>query len=214
MSVPLNGRRAEAARNDERILAAAREVFMADPTAPISAVAERAGVGIGALYRRYRGKDELLQVLAADGLQRYITEVETALADESDPWTAFSQFMRRSLDAGANSLTARLAGTFTASDELNQAGRRGYELTQQLLDRTKASGALRADIEVGDLHMLFEQLQAVQVADPQRTNQLRHRYLALLLDALHTPATASLPGPAPGWEDIRSRYTSRQAGTA
>ena len=69
------GRKAEAARNDELILEAARAVFVADPGAPVSAVAERAGVGIGALYRRYRSKEELLQRLAADGLARYLAEV-------------------------------------------------------------------------------------------------------------------------------------------
>ena len=68
----MSGRRAQAARNDERILEAAREVFVADPGAPIAAVAERAGVGIGALYRRYASKEELLRELGAEGLTRYI----------------------------------------------------------------------------------------------------------------------------------------------
>src|SRR4051794_20181676 len=80
---------------DERILEAAREVFLRDPAAPIAAVAERAGVGISALYRRYASKDALLQRLAADGLRGYIEEVEAALADEGDLWTAFARFMRR-----------------------------------------------------------------------------------------------------------------------
>ena len=60
---PLSGRRAEAARNDQRIIDAAREVFVADSGAPIAAVAKRAGVGIGALYRRYASKEELLVVV-------------------------------------------------------------------------------------------------------------------------------------------------------
>ncbi len=51
-TAPLSGRKAQAARNDTLILAAARAVFTADPSAPIAAVAERAGVGISALYRR------------------------------------------------------------------------------------------------------------------------------------------------------------------
>ena len=46
----LSGRRREAALNDERILEAARDVFVADPGAPINEVAKRAGVGISALY--------------------------------------------------------------------------------------------------------------------------------------------------------------------
>src|SRR5215208_2585530 len=183
MPAPLSGRQAEARRNDRLILEAARGVFVEDPDAPISAVAERAGVGIGALYRRYASKEELLQRLALDGLRRYIAEAEAALADEGDPWEAFAAFMRSSLDAGASSLSRRLAGTFTPTDELNEAGRHAFELSQRLLDRTKAAGALREEIEVGDLTLIFEALQALQVGDADRAGTLRHRYLALLLDA-------------------------------
>ena len=50
--VPMSGRKAQAARNDEVILDAARAVFVADPGAPVSAVADAAGVGMSALYRR------------------------------------------------------------------------------------------------------------------------------------------------------------------
>src|SRR3712207_5942213 len=87
-------RRAEAERNDERILASARVVFIADPAAPISAVAEHAGVGIGALYRRYPSKEELLRTICADGLARFIAAAEAALLDDGDPWQAFAAFMR------------------------------------------------------------------------------------------------------------------------
>ena len=205
------GRRAEAARNDQRILDAARDVFTANPEAPIATVAERANVGIGALYRRYPSKDALLERLALDGLKRYLVSAEAALADEGDPWTAFADFMRRSLDEGAGSLTLRFAGRFTASAELNRLGRTAHAATQRLLARTKAAGALRFDIEVGDLTLIFEQLQAVQVGDQQRTRQLRHRYLALLLDALRTPTMPTvpgepLPGPPPRWDEITQRY--------
>src|SRR5215217_8845258 len=95
---PLSGRRAEAARNDRRILEAARKVFVADPGAPIAAVATRAGVGISALYRRYGSKEELLRRLCAEGQRQYIAEAEAALAEE-DPWAAFTTFMRRIVDA-------------------------------------------------------------------------------------------------------------------
>jgi AcrR family transcriptional regulator len=210
---PLNGRKAQAARNDQRILDAARTVFTGDPGAPIAAVAERAGVGISALYRRYRSKDELLQRLCLDGLRRYIAEAEAALADATggDPWTAFTGFMRRCLDAGTSSLTLRFAGTFPTTEELNRAGRTAHAITQRLLDRAQSAGVLRADIAVGDLSLLFEQLQAVHVGDQQRTSQLRQRYLALVLDGLHiprSPSTVPLPGPPPTWEEISGRYNS------
>src|SRR3954467_4735183 len=117
MSAPLSGRRAQAARNDGRILAAARDVFLADPEAPISAVAARAGVGISALYRRYDGKDGLLRALAVDGLRRYVADLEAALTDDRDAWTVYADFLGRVVDGGSQALAQRLAGTFTVTSE-------------------------------------------------------------------------------------------------
>jgi AcrR family transcriptional regulator len=202
----LSGRQAEAARNDQLILEAARAVFTANPDAPISAVAERAGVGISALYRRYRSKEELLQRLSLDGLRRYIAEVEAALADDGDPWEAFAAFMRRAVDADTNSLTVHLAGTFTPTEDHWRDGERAARLNVRLLDRTKAAGVIRNEINVGDLSLLFEQLAAIKASDQNRAKQLRQRYLALVLDALRDTSAAPLPGPAPAWEEISRRW--------
>jgi AcrR family transcriptional regulator len=205
---PLSGRRAQAARNDRAILDAAREVFVADPKAPISAVAERAGVGIGALYRRYGSKEDLLRRLSADGLRVYIHAVEDALADEDDPWEAFAKFMRRIVDADTHSLTLRLAGTFIPTEGLYRESERAQELNMRLFERTRAAGAIRSDIEVDDIALLLEQLAAVRVGDEERTRQLRRRYLALLLDALHERSGTRLPGPPPSWEEIGRRWSA------
>jgi len=202
----LSGRQAEAARNDRLILEAARQVFTADPDAPISTVAERAGVGISALYRRYRSKEDLLHRLAADGLARFNAEAEAALADDGDPWQAFASFMRRVVDANTHSLTLHLAGTFKPTEELWREGDRGGRLTAQILERAKNAGVLRPDIEVGDLTMLFEQLAAVELGDEQRSRELRQRYLALMFDALRARAAMLLPGSPPSWEEISGRF--------
>lgn len=202
----LSGRQAQAARNDALILDAARAVFTADPGAPISAVAERAGVGISALYRRYRSKEALLRELCRAGQQRYLEIVESALADKSDSWEAFATFMREAVDADTHSLTLHLAGTFTPTAEMWREGDRAAALTVDLLTRAQSAGALRKEIDVGDLTMLFEQLAAIEVGDPERTRQLRHRYLALLLDALHDTTASPLPGPGPHWEEISARF--------
>jgi AcrR family transcriptional regulator len=206
--VPLSGRRAEAARNDQRILDAAREVFIADPTAPIAAVAERAGVGISALYRRYGSKEELLRTLCADGLERYIAVAEAALAAPGDPWSAFAEFMRGIVEADTHSLTLRLAGTFEPTEELHRRAEHAQRLNMQLLERVQQAGAVRSDLTIDDLTFLFEQLASVRVADDARTRQLRHRYLALHLDALqpHSSDGGPLPGPAPSWEEVRQRW--------
>ena len=205
---PLSGRRAEAARNDRRILEAAREVFVADPGAPIAAVAARAGVGISALYRRYGSKEGLLRRLCAEGQRQYIAEAEAALAEEGDPWAAFSSFMRRIVDADTHSLVLRLAGTFAPTDEMYRNGQRAEGLSVRVLERTKAAGALRPDVEAADIALLFEQLAAVRVADEERTRQLRRRYLALILDALRHSSGSPLPSPPPSWEEIGRRWES------
>ena len=207
LQTPLSGRRAEAARNDRRILEAAREVFVADLGAPIAAVATRAGVGISALYRRYGSKEELLRRLCAEGQRQYIAEAEAALAEE-DPWAAFTTFMRRIVNADTHSLVLRLAGTFAPTDEMYRNGRRAEDLSVQLFERTRAAGAIRTDVEAVDIALLVEQLAAVRVADEERTRQLRHRYLALVLDALHAPSGSQLAGPPPSWEEIGRRWES------
>jgi AcrR family transcriptional regulator len=205
-TVPMSGRRAEAARNDQRILDAAREVFVADPGAPIAAVAEQAGVGISALYRRYASKEELLRRLCGDGLRTYIAAAEEALADGGDPWEAFARFMRRVVDADTHSLTSRLAGTFTPTEELNRDAAIAQELNQRLFERTRAAGAIRPDLDVNDLSFLFEQLASVRLGDEARTRQLRHRYLALLLEAMRRPSNPPLPGPPPTWPELHARW--------
>ncbi len=127
---PLSGRRAQARRNDARIREAAREVFTADPDAPMSAVAARAGVGISALYRRYASKEDLLRQVARDGLARYLEEAETAAADDRDPWDAFVAFMERLLEAQTVAITMNLAGTFAPTEELYAMAERAAELNE------------------------------------------------------------------------------------
>ncbi len=200
----LSGRRQQAARNDEMILAAARDVFLADPKAPISAVAERAGVGISALYRRYAGKEDLLRQLCHDGLRRFVVEAEAA-ADEPDDWAAFAGFLRRVVDADVHSLTVHLAGTFTPTPEMHGDSERADDLVVDLVERARASGRLRRDVVTQDVGLLLEGCAAVRLPDPERTRQLRRRYLAILLDGLATDAEP-LPGPAPGPGELAWRW--------
>jgi AcrR family transcriptional regulator len=207
MTVPLSGRKAQAARNDQLIVEAAREVFVADPTAPIAAVAERAGVGISALYRRYPSKEDLLRKLCADGLELYTGIVEKAVADEGDPWTAFATFMREVVDTDTHSITMALAGTFTPSPELYERSEHAGRLNEELLARTRRAGVVRADLDVGDLGVLFEQMAVIQVGDADRTRDLRRRYLTIILDGLRVPPTTTpLPTIAPTLEERAQRW--------
>ncbi|MGH8773796.1 MAG: TetR/AcrR family transcriptional regulator [Jiangellaceae bacterium] len=202
----MSGRRGQAARNDERILDAARAVFVADPEAPVSAVAERAGVGISALYRRYASKEEMLQTLCLDGLHRYNAKVEAALRDDGDPWQTFTRFMRRIVDEDTHSLTLRLVGTFGPTEELNAESIRAQELIGQFFGRTMAAGVIRTDLAVDDLGPIFEMIATIRVRDEERAALLRHRYLALVLDAIKAPAGTALPGPPPTLAEVIERF--------
>jgi AcrR family transcriptional regulator len=201
---PLSGRRQQAARNDQVILEAAREVFMADPGAPVSEVAKRAGVGISALYSRYASKDDLLRKICFDGLARFVAETEAALADGRDTWTVFSDYLRRLADADTSSLTLALAGRFTPTPEMFALAERANKLSSELFERVKAE--LRPGIEVHDISLVFELVAAVKTADSARTTQLRRRYLAVILDGLRAPGSGPLPGPAPTWQEINQRW--------
>jgi AcrR family transcriptional regulator len=208
-TVPLSGRRAQAARNDAVILDAARDVFVEDPDAPIAAVAHKAGVGISALYRRYPSKEELLSKLCLDGLLRYIAiaqEANDALDRGETPADAFVTFMRRIVDADTHSLTQRLAGTFQPTEEHNSSAVRAGELNQRLVDSLHEAGAVRPDMVTADLGQIFEMIAAIRFGDDERRGQLRHRYLALLLDGLLLPAATALPGPPPYPGEFAGRW--------
>lgn len=206
----MSGRKAEAARNDTRILESARAVFVANPAAPISAVAEHAGVGISALYRRYPSKEDLLRTLCGNGLRTYINAVEAAVNDTGDAWAAFVTFMERVVEADTHALTQRLAGTFTPTEELFHDAERGTELNVRLVERTKESGGLRADFDVSDLSFIFEQLSSVKIGDETRTKELRARYLTLFLQAMRVGpaevAASPLPGPPPSLQELNERW--------
>ena len=203
----LNGRRAQAARNDGAILTAARDVFVADPDAPIGAVAKAAGVGISALYRRYPGKEALLATLCLDGLRRFVAIAKDA-GEISDPWEGFVAFLRGIVDADVHSLTVYLAGRFTPTPEHRELAMQAGILSDGIVTRARQAGVVRADLESTDLPMIYEQLAAIRLGDPDRVRTLRRRYLDVHLAGLRAAAASSgdLSGTAPTGAEIGARW--------
>jgi AcrR family transcriptional regulator len=203
---PLSGRRREAARNDLEILEAAREIFLADPTAPVAAVAARAKVGISALDRRYPSKEDLLRELARDGLARYSAELERALADDRDPWTVYAECLTRILDGESQALARRLAGTFTPTPGLTELAKRAGTLATAVHQRAQRDRALRGDVSPEDVVLLLETLSGITLPGGDGGHSLRRRYLALLLQALRAPGSGSLPGRAASSAELTARW--------
>lgn len=191
------GRQAEAERNDVLVLDAARAVFAEQgPDAPVSAIAERAGVGIGTLYRRYGSKEQLLQRLCATGIAQTIAELRRALAAEGSGWDALALYVSAAIDARAGAF-AGLAGTFSLPQEVSAANEEARALAERLLGRGLDDGTVRADVTTLDVVHVIELFSRY----PRRSEDDEHarrRMVSLTLDGLRG-AHCGLPGPRPDW---------------
>ncbi|MFF6836496.1 TetR/AcrR family transcriptional regulator [Streptomyces sp. NPDC012438] len=198
------GRQAEAERNDVRVLYAARAVFAEQGAdAPVSAIATRAGVGIGTLYRRYGSKEQLLQRLCAIGIARTIAELGAALEAEGTGWEVLADYMASAIDARAGAFAA-LAGTFSLPEEVAAANEQAKALAERVLRRGHDDGTVREDVTTLDITHVIEMFSRY----PRRTEEddhARRRMLALTLDGLRAPHTG-LPGPRPDWADYHRTW--------
>ncbi|MEN0128898.1 MAG: TetR family transcriptional regulator [Brevundimonas sp.] len=206
-TTPLDGRRGQAAHNDAAILAAARATFIADPTAPVAAVAQAAGVGISALYRRYPSKEALLSRLCLDGLKEFVAVARLA-QQEGDPWEALAAFVRGVVASDVHALTVNLAGLFTPTDEHRELADESGRLAHGLLAAAQQAGVVRDDLVDEDLVMVWEQLTAVRLGDPARAAQLRARYVEIQLAGLR-PSADRLPPSAPTGAELGARWRPR-----
>jgi AcrR family transcriptional regulator len=206
-STSIRARQARAVRNDQRILQAAREVFIEQgPSAPTAEIARRAGVGIAALFRRYPTKEELMRQMSIAGMRQMIAAAEAAVR-EPDAWHGFSEFMRRCLAEGGGGLIS-LAGTFRASEEQLAIGEQLRRALDALVRRARSDGGLRAEVTASDIYLLLGDIRLEHPTDPRRTPKLRRRHLALVLDGMRaSSASDRLPGPPAAWSDFRQRWS-------
>jgi AcrR family transcriptional regulator len=189
---------------------AAREVLAATPDAPMAQVAGRAGVGVATLYRRYASREALVAETWLESVRELEAQARVALdRARMFPWGAFVGFMTASVASGMGALAAALAEAGAPAEDLVAAERSMCAAIGELLELAQSAGAVRADIAVEDVRLLFEQLHAVRATEAVREATLRRRYLELVLQALRAPGAAPLPGPAPEAAELRGRYDGR-----
>ncbi len=142
--------RADAVKNRLRILEAAEEVFAAEGvTASVDAVAERAGVGVGTLYRNFPTKEALFEAIVVMRIDELSQAIES-VAEAEDPGKAFFDFLR--LLAGRAALKRDLfAALATAGIDIKSQCAETYDRMHQaierLLERAQRAGAVRTDID-------------------------------------------------------------------
>jgi AcrR family transcriptional regulator len=203
---PPRGRQAEAARNDRLVLEAAREVFVAQGfDAPVSAVAERAGVGMGSLYRRYGSKVELLQHLCELSMEQSIEAARDALA-AADAWSGLATYVRTCATFGSGAL-ADVAGRIPVTARMLRTSRRSRALLIAVVARAHGEGTLRSDVTPLDVAWLIEQLARRGAGRRDaRDDNVRERLIAIALDGLRATDRAPLPGRPPTAAHYAARW--------
>jgi AcrR family transcriptional regulator len=183
-------RRADAVRNRNNVLDAARAAFAAEGLdADMASIAERAGVGVGTVYRHFPTKDALLEELVRDGF-RELAALWLAALERPDPWEAFVDLMWQGaeLHSGDRGFTEAIAEAKMAiADEVTEELGLQASLAE-LMRRCQAAGAMRQDIGPEDLQSLFCGLGAVMMRGGG--SQAWRRYLTLMIDGLRPPVAA------------------------
>ncbi|HEX9471557.1 MAG TPA: TetR/AcrR family transcriptional regulator [Bradyrhizobium sp.] len=146
--------RADAVRNRERVLEAAKTVFSAGgPEASLEAVAKRAGVGIGTLYRHFPTREALFEAVYRREVQQLV-ELAEALKSEPSPVDALRRWLRSNVElvATKKGMSAALQLAVHGSSELYaHTFERLTKAVGALLDRAVAAGEIRSDISPEDL---------------------------------------------------------------
>ncbi|MFE6085000.1 TetR/AcrR family transcriptional regulator [Streptomyces virginiae] len=200
--------RADAVRNRERILAAAREAFVESGSgAPFDEVARRAGIGNATLYRHFPDRPALVHHVVLFTMGRVTASAEASLAEESDAFAALCRFTHAAADERIGALCPMLADGFDGEHpELLAARTALEEAVVTLLTAGQDAGLVRTDIGVGDLMVALSQLsRPLPGTACLDTDRFAHRHLQLFLDGLRAPARSELPGSATTLDDLRQK---------
>jgi AcrR family transcriptional regulator len=181
--IPGSGRplRADARRNRERILKAARAVF-ADQgiDAQIDDVAKRAKVGVGTVYRHFPTKEALRDALVRERFDEIAGYAREAL-ERDDAWEGFCELIWRAAERNAVDRAFCEIVAFTdQSSILEESGL--TESTAELIARAKGQGAMRADATAADIPIMMAGAGSVMRAHPSPV--VWRRYLTIMLDGL------------------------------
>ncbi|MEU2051965.1 TetR/AcrR family transcriptional regulator [Streptomyces bungoensis] len=198
--------RADALRNRERIVAAAREMFVEDgPDVPFDEIARRAGVGNATVYRNFPDRDALVREVVCSVMDRTAEAAERALAETGDAFAALERFVHTAADERISALCPMVCGTFDKNHpELEAARERVERLVEEVMRRAREAGRLRPDVGVGDLLVVVAQLSRPPAGtDCLRGDRFVHRHLQLFLDGLRAPARSVLCGTAVTVEELR-----------
>jgi AcrR family transcriptional regulator len=185
--------RADARRNQQQVLQAARDLFVERGLdCPLDEVARRAEVGIGTLYRRFGDRDGLVKAVLLDALELSRASAEQALEvegdDEVDGLDGLARYLREMLDVRVSAVIP-LALDRLDDPDLDAARDASASAVQRLVDAAHDDGSLPAEVSFGDIGTLLVRLsRPLTGVAPDVDNQLAHRHLDLVLAGLRSPS--------------------------
>jgi AcrR family transcriptional regulator len=196
----VRAQRTDAARNRELLLAAAEQEFAEQGLdASVAAIARRAGVAKGTVFRHFATKEGLIAAIVAWHMTA-LTTVAAGLLDSTDPGAALLEFLtvaadRRQQQRDLTFLTAASAGDAEVARLYDAL----HATVVRLVDRAREFGAVRHDVTGTDVFVLICAPVHVMeyLSDPP--SDLWRRYLAIIFDGLRPEGATPLPRPAPTW---------------
>jgi AcrR family transcriptional regulator len=191
-SQPPRAKRADAVRNRERVLEAARKCMaLRGLDVQMDEIAKKAGVGVGTVYRHFPTKDALVQALIVDHMERMADVAKASIDAEGEPWEAFS----RTLWNGAEQQLADRALAQVLATQPPATWQHAAEAQTSLSDhmatllaRAQEAGAVRADLRVDDIPLMMCGLGAVV-----QNGRDWQRYMRLVLDGMRACGSDPLP---------------------
>lgn len=193
-------RRKDAARNRQRILDAAKELFAERGlSVTLHDIAARAGVGVGTIYRHFPEKKPLIDAIFVEHLAELTALFEQALADP-DPWESIVRAHEQMLENQARNrgLKELLLGTTPeAPDRARQLRAQLHPLAAQLIERGQAAGVVRPDCATQDFGLLQTMIGAVMDASADVAPDLWRRYFVIALQGLRPEHVPLEPLPVP-----------------
>jgi AcrR family transcriptional regulator len=179
-------KRADARRNYEKVLAAAREAFAeGGESTALEEIARRAGVGIGTLYRHFPNRQALLEALYVDEVEEVCRSA--AEADTEDPWGALNGWVERLIGyiGTKQALAHELLNYLDRDAELFKICRTSlFEAGEPLLRRAQDAGVVRSDVTIGEVIQMVIGIAKIPNADPEQTKHI----LRIALDGLRYSA--------------------------
>jgi AcrR family transcriptional regulator len=190
--------RADARRNQEQILSAARDMIAErGPDVPLDEIARRAGVGSATLYRRFPERDALLHAVALDALARSAAAARAAAEQETEPFEALARYLREALELRVSAVLPMLLDVTDLHNdpELSAAREESLRTLEQIVAAAHTAGSLPEDVTFADIGMMLVRIARPLPGPltPDTKHALARRHLDLFIRGLQAQTVLADP---------------------